>query len=223
MPEFIKTTGIILRRTNYGEVDRILSIITPIGKISAIAKGVRKPQSKLAGGIEMFSLNNLQLHEGRSNLNIITSARMVAQYTSIIKDYDCLQLASSILKKISIASEHSTNPEYYSLAKQSLEGLNHGLDLSLTEAWFQINLSRTNGEEINLYRDISGNQLSAALRYEWNVYDQAFSQKSQGQYGEDEIKMLRLLSRMDLITSSKIKTNSATRRRVYDIIKLWEN
>ena len=50
----IKTLAYVLRRTNYGEADRILNIITPNGKISAIAKGARKEKSKLAGGIEMF-------------------------------------------------------------------------------------------------------------------------------------------------------------------------
>ena len=54
MSDEIKTLGFVLRRTNYGEADRILNLITPQGKISAIAKGVRKPKSKLAGGVEMF-------------------------------------------------------------------------------------------------------------------------------------------------------------------------
>lgn len=47
----IRTLGIVLRRTNYGEADRILNILTPSGKITAIAKGVRKSRSKLAGRI----------------------------------------------------------------------------------------------------------------------------------------------------------------------------
>ena len=46
---YLRTFGYVLRRTNYGEADRILNIITPSGKISAIAKGVRKEKSKLAG------------------------------------------------------------------------------------------------------------------------------------------------------------------------------
>ena len=49
-----RTEAIILRRTNYGEADRVISLITPDrGKISGIAKGVRKPKSKLAGGLEL--------------------------------------------------------------------------------------------------------------------------------------------------------------------------
>ena len=44
----LKTLGIVLRRTNYGEADRILNLITPVGKVAAMAKGVRKEKSKLA-------------------------------------------------------------------------------------------------------------------------------------------------------------------------------
>ena len=52
----IRTEGFVLKRTNYGEADRILNIITPLGKCAVIAKSVRKSRSKLAGSIEMFSL-----------------------------------------------------------------------------------------------------------------------------------------------------------------------
>ena len=47
-PNDIKTLAYVIRRTNYGEADRIINLITPEGKISAIAKGVRKEKSKLA-------------------------------------------------------------------------------------------------------------------------------------------------------------------------------
>ena len=46
-----RTQAIVLRRTNYGEADRILQLLTPEGKKSVMAKGVRKEKSKLAGGI----------------------------------------------------------------------------------------------------------------------------------------------------------------------------
>ena len=41
----LKTRALVLRRTNYGESDRILNLITPVGKVSAMAKGVRKEKS----------------------------------------------------------------------------------------------------------------------------------------------------------------------------------
>lgn len=54
MPADLRTQAIVLRRTNYGESDRILNLLTPEGKVSVIARGVRKEKSRLAGSIELF-------------------------------------------------------------------------------------------------------------------------------------------------------------------------
>ena len=52
------TEVIILARTDYGEADRILTVLSPeYGKLRLLAKGVRRVKSKLAGGIELFSVS----------------------------------------------------------------------------------------------------------------------------------------------------------------------
>ena len=96
-----RTTGYILKRTNYGEADRILNVITPRGKISVIAKGARKEKSKLAGGIEMFSLVELGVHRGRGEMGLITSARMKEYYGNLLKDLARVELSALILRKVS--------------------------------------------------------------------------------------------------------------------------
>ena len=73
-PKDLKTKALVLRRTNYSEADRILNLITPEGKVSVIAKGVRKPKSKLAGSVEMFTLFEANLHFGRSEMGVLTGA-----------------------------------------------------------------------------------------------------------------------------------------------------
>ena len=63
------TQAIILKRINFGEADRILTAITPeYGKISILAKGVRRSKSKLAGGLELFSVTDIGFINGKSNL-----------------------------------------------------------------------------------------------------------------------------------------------------------
>ena len=62
------TSAIILKRVDYGEADRILTLLTPDhGKLSLMAKGVRKIKSKLAGGIELFSISTITFAEGRGS------------------------------------------------------------------------------------------------------------------------------------------------------------
>ena len=194
MAEDLKTLGIVLRRTNYGEADRILNIITPMGKISAIAKGVRRARSKLAGGVEMFTLAELQVYRGRSELGVVTGARMKRSYGGILKDYERMELAGLVLKKIAVAAEHTDSPEWFGLTRQVLEGLDEGADVRKVEAWFLLNLMRVSGEEVNLYRDDSGEKLKVEMKYDWDVGEKAFAQRESGVYGADEIKLLRLMS-----------------------------
>ena len=201
----VKTLAYVLRRTNFGETDRILNLITPEGKVSAIAKGVRKERSKLAGGIEMFSLTELNLHFGKSDMATVTSAKMLSYYKNLLTDLNRMELAAMILKKISLAAESSDAPEYFKMTDSCLKGLNDGMDMRLVESWFLMNLAKTLGEEINLYRDASGEKLQARERYDFLAIENAFIKSSDGEYGENEIKILRLMLVAELGVVSRIK------------------
>lgn len=200
-----KTLGYVLRRTNYGEADRILNIITPEGKVSAIAKGVRREKSKLAGGIELFSLTELIIHKGRSELGTITSARMKKYYGNILKDFSKMELAALILKKISIVAESSDNPDFFNIVDQSLSGLDSGLKSELVESWFWLNLAKASGEEVNLYRDTNGKKLSSEERYNYNLAEKTFESVPNGELGAAEIKILRLMFTAKLTIVMQIK------------------
>lgn len=64
---FIKTQGIVLKRTNYAEKDRIITLITPeFGKMKVLAKGVRKVPSRRAGHLEVFTHGEFSLYKGKT-------------------------------------------------------------------------------------------------------------------------------------------------------------
>ncbi len=71
----MKTEAVVLRSIRYGEADRILHVYTPQrGRVSAIAKGVRRARSRFGGRLEPFFRLNLELHEGRGELLTVTGA-----------------------------------------------------------------------------------------------------------------------------------------------------
>ena len=72
-----RTQAIVLRRTNFGEADRILTLLTPLGQRGAMARGVRREKSKLAGGIELFGVSDVVLQQGKGDLATLTSARLI--------------------------------------------------------------------------------------------------------------------------------------------------
>ena len=201
----VRTLAYVLKRTNFGEADRILNLITPEGKISAMAKGVRREKSKLAGGIEMFSLTELNLHFGKSEMATVTSAKMISYFGNILADFGRMEMAAMILKKISLAAESSDAPEYFKITDSCLKSLNDGMDLRLVESWFLLNLARTLGEEINLYRDAEGEKLKVGTQYSFMAAENALAENPAGEYGEDEIKIMRLMLVTELKTVARIK------------------
>jgi DNA repair protein RecO (recombination protein O) len=79
MPGSLKTEAIVLRGIRYGEADRVLHLYTPErGRVSAIAKGVRRAKSRFGGRLEPFFRLNLVLYQGRSDLMTVTSAETLA-------------------------------------------------------------------------------------------------------------------------------------------------
>jgi len=84
VPGSLKTDAIVLRSLRYGEADRILHIYTPDrGRLSAIAKGVRRAKSRFGGRLEPFFRLRLVLYEGRSELLTVTSAETVAGHRQL--------------------------------------------------------------------------------------------------------------------------------------------
>lgn len=71
MQEFITVTGIILKQSPVGEYDRHISLLTKErGKISAFARGARRPGNKLAAATNPFSFGNFKLYEGKNSYTL---------------------------------------------------------------------------------------------------------------------------------------------------------
>jgi DNA repair protein RecO (recombination protein O) len=91
----LKTEAIVLRTIRYGEADRVLHLYTPgRGRLSAIAKGVRRAKTRFGGRLEPFFRLELVLHEGRSDLMTVTAAETVAAYPRLREDASALDVAA---------------------------------------------------------------------------------------------------------------------------------
>lgn len=74
------TLGVVLKRTNLGEADRLLTIYTEkFGKISAIAKSARKPKSSFVSHLEPGTIIQFELAHGKT-FYIITGAKTIKHY-----------------------------------------------------------------------------------------------------------------------------------------------
>lgn len=190
-----RTRAIVLRRTNYGEADRILQILTPGGKRSVMARGVRREKSKLAGGIELFAISDVVLGEGKGELGVLTSSRLVHFYGNILNDYDRMQFGYTVIKLIARASEMMDEPDWYDVMSEVLMGLDaESVDLELVQAWFYLRYASLMGHELSLERDIDGKKLSSDLTYLYDESEQGLREVKNGEINSDHIKLLRLIA-----------------------------
>lgn len=120
----LKTKGIVVKRMNYGEADRILTILTvDHGKIKAFAKGSRKILSRLGGSLEPFCLVDFIFHEGR-NFYIVTAASVINHFENIHTDIDKTAKAFYIGELLDkFLEEKQNHPEVFELFKKFLEEL----------------------------------------------------------------------------------------------------
>jgi len=194
-----KTRALVLRRTNFGEADRILQVLTPEGRRSVMAKGVRKEKSKLAGGIELFAICEVVLGEGKGDLGILTSARLVHYYNNIVKDYDRLQFGYFTIQQVTRASENVDEPEWYDMLSEVYMGLDAtSISLDLTQTWFYLRHAGLLGHQLNLEVDTSGEKLTLDRTYRYDVGEQGLREVPNGEITADHIKLLRLISTRSL-------------------------
>lgn len=193
----VKTRAILLRRLNYGEADRILTAITPDhGKVSLLAKGVRKSQSKLAGGIELLSVSDITFIEGKSELKTLISTRLHRHFHNIVENVDSTMLAYELIKTIDKATHTEAEEGTFELAETALESLDDkSVDDSIVMVWFTIRLLRLEGGGINLEKPLNASKFSDQERYEFDYDDRSFAVSKEGSFGPNVIKFLRLCAR----------------------------
>lgn len=162
--------------------------------MSAMARGVRKEKSKLAGGIELFAICDVVVGQGKGNLGVLTSARLVYFYRHILEDYDRMQFAYETLAQIAKASATLDEAEWYDIANEVLAALDVlTVPLPLVQTWFYIRISNLLGDELNVMRDYKGDKLVADALYRYDTTEKGFIEDSRGTVTAEHIKILRLV------------------------------
>lgn len=122
MPSYT-ATGLVIHRTLLGETDKILTLYTrEYGKISAVAKGSRKPGSRLSGATELFTDSRYLLASGRS-LDIITQCEIAESFPALRTDLDLLTRATylcELLDRLTLDRDSASSVELHDLTVTAL-------------------------------------------------------------------------------------------------------
>lgn len=105
-----KTDALILRRRDLGEADRLLTIATPAGKRTIIARGVRKTTSRLAGHIELFTFTHMMLAKAR-NLDVVTQSVVLNRFQRLHTDLVLLSCAYYVSELYDCFTDEDQQPD----------------------------------------------------------------------------------------------------------------
>lgn len=187
-----RTHGIVLTRVDYGEADRIITMLTPEGKITLMVRGVRRIKSKLAGGVELFSVSEMIYAKGKGSIDTLISTRLIRHHGSIVHDIERTMFGYELLKILHSYVEDTAESAYYALLEQSLIALDTTtLSLTLIRTWFSAQLLRIAGYTPNLKTSVDGGTLQAVARYQFDSEAVAFRAADNGNFSANDIKFLR--------------------------------
>lgn len=218
------TKAIILKRINFGEADRIITVITPdFGKLRLMAKGVRRVKSKLAGGIELFSESSITYIPGKRDIGTLVSTRLIKHYGNIVSDIERTTFAYEGIKTIDQVTENECEPAYYELLVAMLGALDQAqLELPLIKAWFCMRLLQLVGHEPNLVTDGNGRSLQTNQRYAFDFEAMAFVENESGGFSEPHIKILRLLLTQSPDVLARVQQAGKVVEEIQPLITAWQ-
>ena len=222
-PRVYKTEAIVLRSMDLGEADRVLTVLTPrLGKLRVIAKGVRRPRSRIGGGLQPFSDVQLVLAVGRT-FDVVTSTSLEDPHLGLRNDLHSTAAAWYVVELADRFCEGAADShEAFRLLAQALSALDAGSEIEreVVARWFELALLDAMGFRPELARCL---ECGATIEPEGNAYSPAGGgvvcptcERSNGArpLSADALKVMRHLQRSPLVGVLTLRLGSALRREV---------
>jgi DNA repair protein RecO (recombination protein O) len=148
-----RVEAIVLKRTDHGEADRLLTLFTPdMGKMRAIAKGARKPASRKSGHVELFARTHLLVAKGKQ-LDVVTQADTLDAFLPLRENLERIGYAYYLAELVDRFSEEGTeNRAIFDLLLRALAALgDETTDPDLLARFFELRLLQYVGYRPQLF------------------------------------------------------------------------
>lgn len=224
-----RTEGVVIRRIDSGESDRTLTLYTPDrGKIRVLAKGVRRPGSRLAGHLELLAHATFLIARGR-NLDIVTQAQTVHPFASLRQDLERIAWGCYLAELVGrLSPEQQENALAYQLLLEALAHLDQGRDPEMIARAFEVHVLGAMGYRPQVFRCVSCNQ-------ELEPRAQAFSSIMGGvlcprcreqdrgarPLSLEALKVLRYIQRSGLSETERLQLGEACRLEVEELLYIF--
>ena len=228
IPRLYKTEAIVLKQTPIGEADRILTLYTPdMGKLRAVARGARRPKSKLGGHVEVLSHLRLSLAQGRS-LDVVTQADTIHSFRRIREDLGTLSQALYLVDLVgNFTPEESSNHPLYQLLLNALGWLEESNQHGLLLRYFEMRLLHHTGYRPEVYYCV---QCRAELKPKDHLFSPSLggiicpdcltlSESTVVPVSLDALKVVRFLQREEYTRAIHVRVSSAIIKEVERVMR----
>jgi DNA repair protein RecO (recombination protein O) len=136
-----KVEGIIIRTNAYGETNKIITMFTrELGKVGVMARGARKPSSRLASVSQIFTYGSFLIQIG-AGLGTLQQGESLSSMKHIKSDIIATAYASYVVELTDKGLEdRKANPYLFELLYQTLNYMNEGLDLEILTMIYEIKM-----------------------------------------------------------------------------------
>ena len=213
-----------MRTMDLGEADRVLTVLTPrLGKLRVIAKGVRRPRSRIGGGLQPFSDVQLVLAVGRT-FDVVTSTSLEDPHLGLRNDLHSTAAAWYVVELADRFCEGAADShEAFRLLAQALSALDAGSEVSreVVARWFELHLLEAMGFRPELTRCL---ECGAEIQPDGNSFSPVGGgvvcpQCAHAAHGArpvsvDALKILRHLQRSPLVGVLRLRLAAGLQREV---------
>jgi DNA repair protein RecO (recombination protein O) len=222
-PRRYVTDAIVLSRFDLGEADRVLTLITPgWGKLRVIAKGIRRPASRLGGSLEPFAELNVALARGRT-FDVVTEVRVGHAWLGL---RDRLESAATAwylaeLADRSLEERHPAEP-LYALLRRAYELLDAQMAPGRVARWYEMHLADELGQRPEVDRCVECDRmLDSTETFRWvPPLGGVLCPRCPGPPAEravlslDALKLLKAYQRLDVEAIAALRLPAAAEREV---------
>lgn len=226
-PRSYQTEAIVIKKTKLREADRILTLYTPdMGKIQAVAKGVRRTKSKMAGHLEMLTHSQISLARGR-NLDTIIGSQTINSFLPVKNDLWLTSYALYATELVNLfTAERDENLPLFDLLIATIKRLcdNHKTELVLR--YFELHLLAKVGYRPQLQRCVICHKpLQPTVNHFSPVSggilcpDCAPKQPASFSISVNALKILRLMQNSDYKTASRLVINQNLATEIENVLR----
>ncbi len=228
-PRNYETEAVIIKKTKHGEADRILTLLTPdLGKIHAVAKGVRRPKSKLSGHLELLTHTRVTFARGH-NLDTIIGSQTINAYLPLKNDLDLMSYGLYLAELTDqFTVEHMENTDIFRLLTGTLERLCGENNREITLRYYEMQLLSTSGYRPELQRCVMCHKPLEPVTNFFNAASGGVlcpvcgqSQTFLFSLSVNALKVLRLLQNGDYETVVRLKLNAPLSNDIQEVIRRY--